>query len=126
MSLQVPSYTAPISRSPFVNAYAFITGLTIDFAGGHELLVVAVHRSSQDGNAVPPPNPIDQLQLLLGAPINPSDSGSAVMPTMAQLVTAAAALQQATPTLDPMTALRNAIYNALAALPIFAGATEVA
>lgn len=126
MSLQVPSYIARISRSPFVNAYAFITGLTIDFSGGHELLVVAVYRTAEDGNAVPPPCPIDQLQLLLGAPINPSDPSSAVMPTMPELVMAAAALQKANPTLDPMTALRNAIYNALAALPIFAGSTQVA
>lgn len=125
MSLAIPNYTAPVSLTPFPNAYAFIVGLTIDFAAGRHLLLVNVYRSSADGNATPPPAPIDTLRLVLGAPISQTPE-AAVMPTMAALVANAAALQQANPTLDPMTALRNAIYHALIVLPIFAGSTQVA
>lgn len=119
MSLEMKDYTPPFSSTPVPAAYAWIVDLHLNFQGATGSLNVGINYSAADAAAGLPT--IATVPIRLGQPIAPG----VTFPTLVELLTAAAAAQQANPALDPFGAIREALYRSLLTLPAFAGATEV-
>lgn len=125
MSLSVPAYQPPQFAAPIANAYAWIVQEGSRYDDGSGTLVFNVHPDVASANALKPP--IDQVRIVLGQVLVPATptTPAVMFPTMAQLDASAHALQQSTPSLTPMQALRLACYEAAVQHPLFAGATLV-
>ncbi len=126
MSLLVPSFAAHQFATPLTNAYAWVSGLAIDFGTGAGRATINVHPDVASALASKPP--IDQVTIGLGDILVPAQgqTPAVTFPTLSQLVASATAEQKSTPTLDPFAALRAAIYSALISHPLFVGSTQVA
>lgn len=125
MSLQVPSYPDPTSTTPVTNAYAWIASLAIDFVSGAGRVTVWVNRNAASASAALPP--VATLDYGLGQVITPASGSTPAVtfPTLTQLLTSAATIQAANPSSAPFDSIRAAVYQALQALPQFAGSTQV-
>lgn len=105
MSMQIANYPDPTRAAPTNAAYAWISGITIDAAGGAAWLTVPVWASADDYSAGA--IPIDTVNVRFG-----SDG----VPDFATFLANNASAWQA---------IGSAFYGAIASHPKFAGATQV-
>lgn len=104
MSLNLPSYPSTYSPTPLVDAYAWITYLTIDFKNGGGSVLLEINRDAVAANSGYPPD--SALNLPLGQDL----------PSLTQMIT---------DNYDAFQTIRTYIYTKLKDLPAFSGATDV-
>lgn len=103
--------------APIPSACAWIARVELNCAAPTYSVQVWVHRSPGAADAVPLVLPADAFSVQAGEEL----SGEVKMPSLAETVADAFALQQADPSLSPLDALKTVIYRQLVHHPRFAG-----
>jgi hypothetical protein len=107
----------------------WIAGISIDFSTNAGRVVLNVHPDSDAADKNKPP--LDQIGVSFGDVLVPEDTTktpkvpAVKFLTLAELSKAAADQQKADTSLDPMSAVRAAIYNSVKGHPRLKGATDV-
>lgn len=127
MSLQITDYPDPqgVEGDVIPFAYMYIVQTDLCYVGDTSGRVIAfIYRSAAAALAGTVPS-VDTISVALGETLVPADgeTPAVVFPTLTELATEAAALQQATPALDPFGAFRAAVYNGLRLHPKLTGLT---
>lgn len=123
MSIIATNYPDPSDpTTPVPAAVAWVREIHPDFGFASYYLTIWVNRSAGAANApVRSVDPVDRFTISQGDVL----SDGSTMPTIAAAVAAAFALQKANAALDPMSALKGALYPYLMKHPKFAGLNPV-
>jgi hypothetical protein len=127
MAIQISSYPSPYSATPLINAYGWITGLSLNLAEGIGSVTLAVNPSQADDGKPP----IASITVRLGQVLVAGDPGdpNATPPVAPTPAVTFPTLEQmlADPTfLAAWVTIATALYTGLLADPQLAGSTVLA